>query len=111
MIKDVNGRFDNYSISPKIRQVLLRWGYELVQNDFLRFIFFLLQQFYDWNIFFFFNNFMTGISFVHIKMSYYFLIGKNYCKKQKIDIIIVVARKKLPNITLFIKKFQKEMQK
>ena len=35
MIKDVNGRFDYYSISPKIRQILLHWGYELVQNDLL----------------------------------------------------------------------------
>ena len=33
MIKDVNGRFDDYSISPKIRQILLHCGYELVEND------------------------------------------------------------------------------
>ena len=39
MAKDVNGRFDDYSISPKIRQTLLHWGYELVENDFLWFIF------------------------------------------------------------------------
>ena len=32
-IKDVNGRFDNYSISPKIRHILLHWGYELVESD------------------------------------------------------------------------------
>ena len=30
MIKDVNGIFDDYSISPKIRLILLHWGYELV---------------------------------------------------------------------------------
>ena len=35
MIKDVNGQFDDYSISPKIRQILLHWGYELVENDLL----------------------------------------------------------------------------
>ena len=35
MIKVANGRFDDYSISPKIRQILLHWGYELVENDFL----------------------------------------------------------------------------
>ena len=29
MIKNVNGRFDDYSISPKIRKILLHWGYEL----------------------------------------------------------------------------------
>ena len=28
MIKDVGGKFDDYSISPKIRQILLHWGYE-----------------------------------------------------------------------------------
>ena len=40
MIKDVNGRFDDYSISPKIRQILLYWGYEFVANDLLWFFFF-----------------------------------------------------------------------
>ena len=35
MIKDVNERFGNYSISPKIRQILLHWDYELVENDLL----------------------------------------------------------------------------
>ena len=35
MIKDVGGIFDNYSISPKIRQILLHWGYELVESDLL----------------------------------------------------------------------------
>ena len=29
MIKDVDGKFDDYFISPKIRQILLQWGYEL----------------------------------------------------------------------------------
>ena len=33
MIKDANGRFVDYSISPKIRQILLRRGYELVESD------------------------------------------------------------------------------
>ena len=39
MIKDVNGRFYDYSILPKIRQILLCWGYELVKNDLLWFNF------------------------------------------------------------------------
>ena len=26
MIKDVGSKFDDYSISPKIRQILLHWG-------------------------------------------------------------------------------------
>ena len=35
MIKDANGRFDDCSISPKIRQVLLHWVYELTESDLL----------------------------------------------------------------------------
>ena len=34
MIRDVGGKFDDYSISPKIRQTLLHWGYELTEKDF-----------------------------------------------------------------------------
>ena len=33
MFKYVNSKFDDYSISPKIRQILLHWGYELVESD------------------------------------------------------------------------------
>ena len=33
MIKDVNGKFDDCSVSPRIRQILLQWGYELVKSD------------------------------------------------------------------------------
>ena len=33
MIKDKGAKFDNYSISPKIRQILLHCGYELVESD------------------------------------------------------------------------------
>ena len=39
MIKDANSTFDDYSISPKIRQILLHWGYELTKIDLLRFVF------------------------------------------------------------------------
>ena len=35
MIKDANSRFDGYSISPKIRQILFYWGYELVESGLL----------------------------------------------------------------------------
>ena len=35
MIKDAGTKFDDYPISPKIRQVLLRWSYELVESDLL----------------------------------------------------------------------------
>ena len=34
-IQDANSRYDDYSISPKIRQILLHWGYELVESDLL----------------------------------------------------------------------------
>ena len=42
MIKDPNGRSNNYFISPKIRQILLHWGYELVESDLLWFVCLLL---------------------------------------------------------------------
>ena len=35
MIKDVGSKFDEYSVSPKIRQILLHWGYGLTEKDFL----------------------------------------------------------------------------
>ena len=34
MIKDAGSKYDDYSISPKIRQILLHWGYELTEKDF-----------------------------------------------------------------------------
>ena len=35
MIRDAGSKFDDYSISPKIAQILLPWGYKLTENDFL----------------------------------------------------------------------------
>ena len=35
MIKDAGTKFNDYSISPKIRQILSHWGYELVRSDLL----------------------------------------------------------------------------
>ena len=35
MIKNSGSKFDDYSVSPKIRQILLHWGYELTEKDFL----------------------------------------------------------------------------
>ena len=35
MIRDDGNKFDDYSISPKIRQTLLNWGYEVSEEDFL----------------------------------------------------------------------------
>ena len=34
MIRNAGSKYD-YSISPKIRQILLRWGYELTKKVFL----------------------------------------------------------------------------
>ena len=64
MIKDVNGRFDGYSISPKIEQILLHWGYELVESD-LSWLFSSLKI------------------FVHIKMNYYWLNRYELLQKAK----------------------------
>ena len=33
IIKNKGAKFDDYSISPKIRQILLHWGYELLESD------------------------------------------------------------------------------
>ena len=35
MIKNFDGKFDDYFISPKIRQTLLHWGYELTNSNLL----------------------------------------------------------------------------
>ena len=34
MTKNANGKFDDYSISPKTRQILLHWGHELNKKYF-----------------------------------------------------------------------------
>ena len=34
MIKDASSKFDDYSISTKIIQIFLHWGYELMEKDF-----------------------------------------------------------------------------
>ena len=33
MIKDKGAKFNDYSVSPKIKQILLHWCYELVESD------------------------------------------------------------------------------
>ena len=35
IIKDTNSKFDDCSISPKNRQILSHWGYDLVESDLL----------------------------------------------------------------------------
>ena len=32
MIKNFGSKYGNYAISPKIRQILLHWGYELTKK-------------------------------------------------------------------------------
>ena len=39
MNENANGIIDDHSISYKIRQILLHWGYELVESDLLWFVF------------------------------------------------------------------------
>ena len=34
MIKDAHSKYDDYSISPEIRQILMHWDYELTENIF-----------------------------------------------------------------------------
>ena len=34
MIKDAGSKYDDYSVSPKIRHILLHWGFELTEKDF-----------------------------------------------------------------------------
>ena len=34
MIKNAGSKYDDYSILPKIRQILLHWGFELTEKDF-----------------------------------------------------------------------------
>ena len=34
MIKDAVGKYDDYSISSKIREILLHWRYELTEKHF-----------------------------------------------------------------------------
>ena len=33
MIKNKGSKFNDNNMSPKIRQILLRWGYELKESD------------------------------------------------------------------------------
>ena len=56
MIKHINGRFVDYSISPKIRQIVLHWAYELTEI----YIFLLIE-----------------------KRVIIVLTNKNYCRKRK----------------------------
>ena len=71
MIKDVGSKFDDYSISPKIRQILLHWGLWI-----------------NWKIFF------ISSENQFIKMSYCQFNRQKILKKQRINIL----KKKLLSI-------------
>ena len=86
MIKDIFGRFDDYSISPQIRQILLHQGYELIESDLL--------------------YFFSLTTFVNIKMSGKTLkfhrieVNKKEFNKSKqpidlnlVDLVIVISEK------------------
>ena len=77
MIKDAGSQFDDYLISPKIRLLLLHWGFELTEKDF------------------FINS-----TNQYIQMSYYDFNRKKVLKKQKKDIL----KRKLPSIIYKTKK-------
>ena len=77
MIKDAGSQFDDYLISPKIKLLLLHWGFELTEKDF------------------FINS-----TNQYIQMSYYDFNRKKVLKKQKKDIL----KRKLPNIIYKTKK-------
>ena len=34
MIRNSGSKYDDYSVSPQIRQILLHWGYDLTEKDF-----------------------------------------------------------------------------
>ena len=71
MIRDASSKFDDYYISPKIRQILLHWGYELTEK-----------------------NFFNELTNERIKMSYYWCNRQEIWQKQKKNIL----KKKLLSI-------------
>ena len=77
MIKDAGSQFDDYLISPKIRLLLLHWGFELTEKDF-----------------------SINSTNQYIQMSYYDFNRKKVLKKQKKDIL----KRKLPSIIYKTKK-------
>ena len=60
MIKDVGSKFDDYSISPKIRRIWLHWRYELTEKDFF-----------------------VSLTNYYIKMSYYWFDRQKILQKAK----------------------------
>ena len=59
-IRNAGSKHDDFSISPKLRQILLHWSYELTEKDFL-------------------NEF----SILYIKMNYYWFNRQEILQKAK----------------------------
>ena len=74
MIKDANSRLDDYSISPKIRQIFFHWGYELTEIDLLGFCFLKFQYFC-------FVKKRFCYFFVNIEMNYYWFNRQELLQK------------------------------
>ena len=77
MIKNTGSKIDDYSISFKIRQILLHWGCELTEKDFF-----------------------INLTNQCIKMSYYWFNRQEILQKAKKDIL----KKKLLSIIYKTKK-------
>ena len=79
MIKNAGSKFDDYSITPKLRQILLYWGCELTEKDFL------LTQFqaiiYVTSKFNFCRK--TNTFLVQFQTIIYVTSEFNFCKKKK----------------------------
>ena len=60
MINDADGKFDDHSILPKIRQILLYWCHELTEKDFF-----------------------SNLTNYYIKMSYYWFNRTEIFQKAK----------------------------
>ena len=50
MIRDANSKFDDYSVSPTIRQILLHWVYELTEKYFFQWVDKLMYENESWKI-------------------------------------------------------------
>ena len=104
-IKNADSKFDDYSISLKIRQILLHWGCELTQSDLLRRYFFVLV--YRKNYYWFNRQELLEKA----KEKYNNKGGKEKAAKyyqDNKDILKEKARKKYKNLSEEEKKFKEK---
>ena len=93
MTKSVNGRFGDYSILPKVIQMLLQLGFELVESDLL------------WV---FFYDYFCSYKNESLLVQQTRIIGK---KKRGISIIVVVCKEKAAEYYVANKNILKEKTK